>query len=126
MLLKARAEGARRLKAPLEDNLRFDRRSQYRANTCGRVLATFRDESGGSCLTWMDVLDSCETGLGLRSPVRVPPGTMVEIHSPCGTGHSSRRCRVSLRPSAAMAVACERDVRSLYRVGVRLSRNAAA
>lgn len=127
MLLEAPARAARTPHEPLGHSLRFDRRHQPRSNRCGRVVATFRDSDGMIRLTWMDLLDTSDMGLGLRSPIPVPDGAVVTFFSAERPDRSSRRLGVGVGADAAMAVSCEPDhPRSGYRVGFRVSRCSAA
>ncbi|MBC7772143.1 MAG: hypothetical protein H7210_06595 [Pyrinomonadaceae bacterium] len=127
MLLKAPARVARTQREPVEDSLRFDRRRQRRANTCGRMVGSFRDSEGAMRLTWMDVLDTSDGGLGLRSPIFVPPDAIVSFHSAGQPPSFNRRMCPSFSINVARVVSCERDdAKSAYRVGLRVSRCAAA
>jgi hypothetical protein len=127
MLLKAPARSARTQQESSEDTLRFDRRRQRRANTCGRVVASFKDADGGARLTWMEVLDTSETGLGLRSPIVVPPGAVVTFHSSHRPSPHNRRIGMTFGTNAAWAITCEPETaKSAFRIGLRVSRSSAA
>jgi len=126
MLLKAPARVAHVPRSPVPPSLRFDRRAHRRTNTCGRAVATFIDPDGCFHLSWMDVLDTSDAGLGLRGPVLVPHGSIISLHLP-QQSLSSRLTRISPVPFTAQVVSCRLSpAGSDYRIGLILSRRSAA
>ncbi|MGE3108038.1 MAG: hypothetical protein AB7G11_00175 [Phycisphaerales bacterium] len=130
MILQAPVRASRAASRRECDVLRFDRRSEARdaAGPSARVMASFRDQHGQTGLTWMNLVDSSDHGLGVESPVPVPAGAIVFFHAPV----AGRGDRLSFGQSyvrvAALAVRCpaEPDASGAFRVGLKIRRNRAA
>lgn len=63
------------------ETLPFDRRRTRRRIAAGTVMATMTTPDGTSTLTRVRLQDLSTTGVGLRSDVPVPIGTVVAVYS---------------------------------------------
>lgn len=128
MILQAPVRTARQSSRSDSHVLRFDRRREVREIATGRVMASFRDQQGQTGLTWMEIVDTSDSGLGVRSPVPVPAGAVVFFHSSvAGRGTHPAFGQTHTRV-AALAVCCpaEPDESGSFRVGLRIRRRNAA
>jgi hypothetical protein len=128
MILQAPVRAARVANRPESHVLRFDRRREAREIATGRVMASFRNQLGQTGLTWMELVDSSDSGLGLRSPVPVPAGAVIFFHSGIAGRGQTRAFGQTHARVAALAVCCpsQPDETGAFRVGVRIRRNRAA
>ncbi len=128
MILQAPVRPSRVTSRSGGDVLRFDRRREARDIETGRVMASFRDHQGQSGLSWVQVVDSSDSGLGVRSPVPVPAGAVVYFLSEVAGRGTRPAIGQSHTRVAALAVCCpnEPDADGMFRVGLRLRRNRAA
>jgi len=125
MLLKAHVRAARSSRQPQDGALRFDRRCEYRESGSGRVVATYRNADGHAGLTWVEIVDTSDNGIGLRSPIAIEPGASVFLHS--GTGGKGQRVGFH-SGMVALAVTCseQSETESGFRIGLRIGRHRAA
>jgi hypothetical protein len=101
------------------DPMRLERRGTIRLPASGGMVATFRGPGGRVGLTPVELLDTSDGGLGLRSPVAIEPGMTVTLRDP----------RTRQPWSDAACVRCTREPAADgggYRVGLRLGRRLAA
>lgn len=128
MIVQAPVRAARVASRVESDVLRFERRREAREETTGRVMASFRDQAGQTGLTWMELVDTSDAGLGVKSPVPVPAGAVVFFHSGVAGRGKVRAVGQSHVRVAALAVTCpsEPDESGTFRVGLRIRRNRAA
>lgn len=97
------------------DPMRLERRSSVRLPARGDLVATYRGADGRVGLTPVDLVDTSDGGVGVRSPVAIEPGMTVTL----------RDARTRQPWSDAACVRCTREG-SGYRVGLRLNRRLAA
>lgn len=97
------------------DRLRLERRGDERAPTSGSVMAAFIDEDGAFTLTRVELVDSCDNGLGLLSPVPVDAGRRFTLYAgPVPLAHDS-----------GVVARCAREGEA-FRIGLRCDRQMAA
>lgn len=100
--------------SPPETPLAFDRRRYSRMASGGSFVISYRDDSGAG-ITRVDLLDTSPTGLGVRSPVPLPPGTRVALFINGNT----------VPGRTGVVVRCERDERG-FRAGLACDARLAA
>jgi hypothetical protein len=59
--------------------LSFERRAWERVARVGGAMAAFYDEDGAVCLTRVELVDASVSGLGLRCPMAIAPGTRFSL-----------------------------------------------
>ncbi len=94
--------------------LKFDRRRYARLPSGGSFVVAYHDENGAG-ITRVELLDSSATGLGLRSPVPLSPGTRLSLFIEGNT----------LPGRTGVVVRCEKDARG-FRAGLACDARVAA
>ena len=67
-------------KSSTHDPIKFDRRSSIRLPMTAVAMATIALEDGGTILTGVEIVDTSAAGLGVRSPVKISPGTTFTLY----------------------------------------------
>ncbi|MDX2130792.1 MAG: hypothetical protein SFY69_01910 [Planctomycetota bacterium] len=95
--------------------LESDRRKTPRRTMNGGAMAVFSDGPGPGTLSRVEVLDASWTGIGVRSPAPVMPGSSVSLvpESPMWPRQTG------------IVVRCEPDGQGAYRVGIMSKRRSA-